>query len=235
MAVTRILVEAPLAERLASQLVQKVKSLKMGDPHDPETAIGPITSATQLAKIQAHVDDAVAKGATVLIGGRSHGQYFEPTVLGGVTPEMRCYYEETFGPVVALTPVQDSEEAIRLANDSPYGLSAAIITGDPERGMALAERLQTGNGARERLAGPRRAPGAVRRRQGLGGRTPRRQGSDRGIHRAALGERAGPAPELPLLKRRTRPGRRSSRASRVSMRSSATARRSRRGSTAAVR
>lgn len=144
MAVTRILVEAPLAERLASQLVQKVKSLKMGDPHDPETAIGPITSATQLAKIQAHVDDAVAKGATVLIGGRSHGQYFEPTVLGGVTPEMRCYYEETFGPVVALTPVQDSEEAIRLANDSPYGLSAAIITGDPERGMALAERLQTG-------------------------------------------------------------------------------------------
>ena len=86
----------------------------------------------------------LARGARALIGGRHHGQYFEPTILAGVTPEMRCYHEETFGPVVALVPVKDADEAVRLANDTTYGLSAAIITGDPERGMALAGRLQCG-------------------------------------------------------------------------------------------
>ncbi len=144
MAVTRILVEVPLADRLASQLVEKVKGLETGDPRDMNTDIGPITSPTQLAKIKAHVEDAVAKGARVLVGGRSHDQYFEPTVLTEVTPAMRCYHEETFGPVVVLIPVKDAEEAIRLANDTTYGLSAGIITGDPERGMALAERIQAG-------------------------------------------------------------------------------------------
>jgi acyl-CoA reductase-like NAD-dependent aldehyde dehydrogenase len=129
---------------LAAQLVEKLGTLKMGDPSDPQTAIGPITSPTQLAKIQAHVDDAVAKGAKVLVGGRSRGPYFEPTVLTNVTPQMRCYYEETFGPVVVLTSVKNADEAVRLANDTPYGLAAAIITGDPERGMALAERIQSG-------------------------------------------------------------------------------------------
>lgn len=144
MAVTRILVESPLADRLASQLVEKVKGMETGDPRDMHTDIGPITSPTQLAKIKAHVEDAVAKGARVLVGGRSHDQYFEPTVLTEVTPAMRCYHEETFGPVVVLIPVKDAEEAIRLANDTTYGLSAGIITGDPERGMALAERIQAG-------------------------------------------------------------------------------------------
>ena len=144
MAATRLIVEHSLADALASQLVEKLGTLKMGDPNDPQTAIGPITSPTQLAKIQAHVDDAVSKGAKVLAGGRSRGPYFEPTLLTNVTPQMRCYYEETFGPVVVLTPVKNADEAVRLANDTSFGLSAAIITGDPKRGMALAERIQSG-------------------------------------------------------------------------------------------
>jgi aldehyde dehydrogenase (NAD+) len=144
MATTRILVDALVADALAAQLEDKARTLRMGDPRDPRTAIGPITSPTQLAKIQAHVEDAVARGAKVLAGGRTHGQYVEPTVLTGVTPEMRCYHEETFGPVVAVVPVKDVEEAVRLANDTSYGLSAAIMTGDPERGLALAERIQAG-------------------------------------------------------------------------------------------
>ena len=144
MAATRIIVEHPLAGALAAQLVDKLATLKMGDPSDPETAIGPITSPTQLAKIQAHVDDAVAKGAKVLTGGHRRGPYFEPTLLTNVTPQMRCYHEETFGPVVTLMPVKNADEAVRLANDTSYGLSAAIITGDPKRGMALAERIQSG-------------------------------------------------------------------------------------------
>ena len=144
MASTRILVEQPVADTLAIQLVEKVKTLRMGDPRDARTDIGPITSPTQLAKVRAHLEDAVARGARVLIGGGGHGQYIEPTILTGVTPEMRCYHEETFGPVVALVAVKDVDEAVRLANDTTYGLSAAVITGDPERGMALADRLQTG-------------------------------------------------------------------------------------------
>ena len=144
MAATRIVVEHPLAEALAAQLVEKIGTLKMGDPRDPQTAIGPITSPTQLAKVRAHVEDAVAKGAKVLVGGRGRDQYFEPTLLTGVTPDMRCYHEETFGPVVTLIPVKNADEAVRVANDTTYGLSAAIITGDPERGMALAERIQSG-------------------------------------------------------------------------------------------
>jgi aldehyde dehydrogenase (NAD+) len=144
MAATRILVEHSLADAFAAQLVEKLGTLKMGDPSDPQTAIGPITSPTQLEKIRGHVDDAVAKGAKVLTGGRARGAYFEPTLLTNVTPEMRCYHEETFGPVVALTPVKNADEAVRLANDTAYGLSAAIITGDPKRGMALAERIQSG-------------------------------------------------------------------------------------------
>ena len=144
MAATRILVEHSLADAFASQLVEKLGTLKMGDPSDPQTAIGPITSPTQLEKIRSHVDDAVAKGAKVLTGGRARGPYFEPTLLTGVTPEMRCYHEETFGPVVALTAVKNADEAVRLANDTAYGLSAAIITGDPKRGLALAERIQSG-------------------------------------------------------------------------------------------
>jgi aldehyde dehydrogenase (NAD+) len=144
MAATRILVEHSLADALASQLVDKLGTLKMGDPRDPQTSIGPITSPTQLEKIRGHVEDAVAKGAKVLVGGRSRGPYFEPTLLTNVTPDMRCYHEETFGPVVALTPVKNADEAVRLANDTVYGLSAAIITGDPKRGLALAERIQSG-------------------------------------------------------------------------------------------
>jgi acyl-CoA reductase-like NAD-dependent aldehyde dehydrogenase/ABC-type branched-subunit amino acid transport system permease subunit len=144
MAATRILVEHSLADALAASLVEKLGTLKLGDPADPQTAIGPITSPTQLEKIRAHVDDAVAKGAKVLAGGRARGPYFEPTLLTQVTADMRCYHEETFGPVVTLTPVRSADEAVRLANDTSYGLSAAIITGDPKRGMALAERIQSG-------------------------------------------------------------------------------------------
>ncbi|MBO8140739.1 MAG: aldehyde dehydrogenase family protein [Firmicutes bacterium] len=144
MASSRLIVEQPVAEQFTSQLVEKVRHLKIGDPNDLETDIGPIISPTQLAKIQEHVEDAVSKGARLLTGGRARGPYFEPTVLAGVTPEMRVYYEETFGPVVSVIPVKDAEEAVQVANDTMYGLSAGIITQDPERGMQLAGRLETG-------------------------------------------------------------------------------------------
>jgi vanillin dehydrogenase len=144
MAAARIIVEHSLAGPLASQLVDKLGTLKMGDSNDPPDSHRPDHEPDPAREIQAHLDDAVAKGAKVLIGGHRRGPYFEPTLLTGVTPQMRCYHEETFGPVVTLMPVKNADEAVRLANDTSYGLSAAIITGDPERGMALAERIESG-------------------------------------------------------------------------------------------
>ncbi len=144
MATSRVLAEEPVAEALAAHLAERARALELGDPHDPRTDVGPIINEVQLAKIEAHVEDARAKGAVVLTGGQRRGRYFEPTVLTRVRPEMRCYQEETFGPVVAVIPVRDAREAVQIANDTPYGLSAAIVTSDPDRAAALAARLQCG-------------------------------------------------------------------------------------------
>lgn len=144
MATSRVLVEESVAETFTTQLVERARRLEWGDPRDPRTDIGPIINGNQLAKIEAHVEDAVAKGARVLVGGHRRDPFFEPTVLGDVTPAMRCYHEETFGPVVSVIPIRDAREAVRIANDSTYGLSAAVVTADAERAMALASRLQCG-------------------------------------------------------------------------------------------
>jgi len=90
------------------------------------------------------VTDALEKGAELLTGGHFQGLFYEPTVLAGVRPDMKIFREETFGPVAAVTIVADMEEAITLANDSEYGLSAGIITRDEQRGLEVASRLQTG-------------------------------------------------------------------------------------------
>jgi succinate-semialdehyde dehydrogenase/glutarate-semialdehyde dehydrogenase len=110
--------------------------------------MGSLVSAAQLARVSQHVDDAVAKGATVLAGGVPRpdvGPYFyEPTVLTGVTEDMALCRNETFGPVVSLRAVREEQEALRLANDSDFGLNASVWTGDVARGRRLAAGLRTG-------------------------------------------------------------------------------------------
>ena len=110
--------------------------------------MGSLVSARQLERVTSHVDDALAKGAELLVGGRARpdvGPYFfEPTVLSAVTDEMLLCREETFGPVVSVYPFTDDEHALRLVNDSDLGLSAAILTRDTRRGRALAARIQAG-------------------------------------------------------------------------------------------
>src|SRR5690606_32820315 len=91
-----------------------------------------------------HVDDAVGKGAKVLCGGKHRDLYFEPTVLADVTTDMKVWREETFGPVAPIVTVDDEDQAVELANDSEYGLSAGVITRNEERGLAIARRLHTG-------------------------------------------------------------------------------------------
>jgi len=150
MSVERVYVERSVAEAFTSRLVDEMRRLRVG-PNGPDADIdyGPFTSPRQIEIVERHVDDAVARGATIATGGRrierGSGHYFEPTVLTGVDHGMAIMREESFGPVVPVMLVDDAEEAVRLANDSAYGLNASVWTTDLARGEALATRLETGN------------------------------------------------------------------------------------------
>ncbi len=144
MSVDRVIVEKPIVEEFTKMLVGFAANLPVGDPSLPSTFIGPVISDNQIQTIDAHVKDAVAKGATLLTGGTYEGRLYKPTVLTNITPEMRIYYEETFGPVTSIIPVNDEEEALQVANDTTYGLSAGVITRDLEKAIFLAEGLEAG-------------------------------------------------------------------------------------------
>jgi vanillin dehydrogenase len=142
MSTERILVDAAIADDFTERFVAKAAALSVGDPRS--NIIGPVINAKQADKIRRHIDDAVARGATVRTGGDNDGLFFQPTVLDAVAPDMTVWTEETFGPVAPVITVSGEEEAIKLANDSDYGLSAGIITADEERGLSVARRLETG-------------------------------------------------------------------------------------------
>lgn len=144
MANSKVMIEAPLFDEFKDRFVTKAKTLPVGDPRDPATVIGPLIRRRQCDFIDEQIHDAVGKGAKVLTGGTHHGQYYQPTVLVDVTPDMRIYHEESFGPVVSLIRVEDSEEALRHANDTSYGLSAALITNDMQKALDLSMRLESG-------------------------------------------------------------------------------------------
>ncbi|MCB0174584.1 MAG: aldehyde dehydrogenase family protein [Anaerolineae bacterium] len=144
MSVERIIVEQAVADEFTERFVDKVKSLKVGNPREMANVIGPIINQKQLDKIHSHVTEAVDQGAQLLTGGQYEGLFYQPTVLTHVTPEMRVFSEETFGPVAPIITVGDVDEAIAVANNSEYGLSAGVITRDEEKGLAVINRLETG-------------------------------------------------------------------------------------------
>ena len=144
MAVERIIVEKPVAQEFTEKLVKKAQGLKVGDPREPDTVIGPVINQAQLDKVRMHVEEAVTSGAKLLCGGKYEGLCYYPTVLTDVTADMQVFYEETFGPVAPVVVVEDADEAVHVANDSRYGLSAGIITRDFEKGLKIAERLESG-------------------------------------------------------------------------------------------
>lgn len=146
MSVEKVLVQEKIFDAFLKKFVERASKLQMGDPtKDKGNIIGPLINDKQAAKVKAQLDDAVAKGAKVRLGGRIEGRYVQPTILTGVTPDMKLYQEETFGPVVPVIPFRTDEEAIMIANDSEYGLSSGVMTGDEQRGLAIANRLDTGN------------------------------------------------------------------------------------------
>jgi acyl-CoA reductase-like NAD-dependent aldehyde dehydrogenase len=146
--VERCYVEAPIYDRFVAKVTENVRGLRQGPATEPGTVdVGAVIFAPQLDIVSAHVDEAVAQGAKVLTGGHGHserGRFYEPTVLVDVDHTMRIMREETFGPTLPIMKVANAEEAIRLANDTEYGLQASVWTKDLERGEQLARRLQAG-------------------------------------------------------------------------------------------
>jgi len=145
----RIYVQRAIADRFTAEFVATVRGLVQGSALDYSTDVGSLTSAAQLERVAGHVDDAVAKGATVLAGGRPRpdlGPYFyEPTVLAGVTSDMICFTNETFGPVVELAIVDTEDEAIAAANASEFGLNASVFSGSRSRARRVADRISAGS------------------------------------------------------------------------------------------
>jgi len=144
MSARKVIVERTIADEFTSRLAEKTRGLKAGSPSEPDTIIGPLINPDALATVKRRVDDAVAKGARVLAGGEAVGPCFQATVLAEVPEDSELAREETFGPVLAVEVVGGEDEAVARANATAYGLSAGIITSDPDRGFALAQRLESG-------------------------------------------------------------------------------------------
>lgn len=141
----RIYVAQSIADDFADAYAEAVKKLIVGDPSDDSTDIGPMVDEQGLNKVKAHLQDALGKGAQIVTGGDSlEGLYFQPTVVRGVTPDMQMMQEETFGPVAPILTFSDEAEAVRLANDTPYGLAAYLYTQDLSRAFKVAEALDYG-------------------------------------------------------------------------------------------
>jgi len=141
----RIYVQKGIAEEFTRAFAEASRALKVGDPMAEDTDIGPLVDAQGLAKVRSHLDDALSKGARVVAGGNGlEGLYFQPTVVTDVTADMLMMREETFGPVAPLVTFEEEAEAVRLANDTPYGLAAYLFTNDVSRAFRVAEALDYG-------------------------------------------------------------------------------------------
>ena len=144
MSCDKVLVARPVYDTFLEKLVAKTRNFAPTNPADQTCVIGPMINERALQRVKAMVDEAVAKGAKVHCGGNSKGPYYEPTVLSAVTSEMAVWIDEIFGPVVTVTPFDTVGEAVAMANDTPYGLSASIVTANPMIGEMLAERIHAG-------------------------------------------------------------------------------------------
>ena len=133
-----------LAAEYPRRMAEKARALPVGNPHTEQVALGPIITAQQVARVDRIVRESVAMGAKLLAGGTPNGPFYPATVLAEVTPQMPVFREEIFGPVVSISAFSTDAQAVALANDSEYGLSAGVHTRDIGRGMKLAEQLHVG-------------------------------------------------------------------------------------------
>lgn len=144
MAANRVLVDRSIEAEFTEKFVAKVRTLKTGDPRDPQTVIGPVINSSQADALSGVVEQAITEGATALLHGTTTDNLVEPSVLTGVPADSDLLRQEVFGPVVFLVPFDGEEEAVRIVNDTPYGLSGAVHTADVERGVNFAKQIDTG-------------------------------------------------------------------------------------------
>jgi vanillin dehydrogenase len=144
MSTERIVADRAIAAKLGGRLAERARALVVGDPRDAGTMIGPVVSDAARERIVELIEDARARGADLLAGGDHDGNLVTPTVLAGVTPAMRLYGEESFGPVVAIVPVDGPDEAVAVANDTEYGLAAAVFSADADAAWSIAQRIESG-------------------------------------------------------------------------------------------
>jgi benzaldehyde dehydrogenase (NAD) len=144
MSTERVIIERSVAEPFADLIAARASALRVGDPREAETQIGPLINEAAVERVGALVDDALEHGAQVMSGGAADGPCYPPTVLYGVDSAMRVYREESFGPLVSIIPVDGVERAIEVANDTEYGLSAAVFAADVPRALEVAQRVQSG-------------------------------------------------------------------------------------------
>ncbi len=201
MSTRKIIVDRSIADEFTERLAEKTRGLKVGDPKEHDTIIGPLISEQALETVRGRVDEAVAKGAKVLAGGEAVGPAFQATLLTDVPEDSAFAREETFGPVAAIEVVDGADEAVRRANATPYGLSAGIITGDPDRGFALAQRLESGivHVNDQTVADEPQMPFGGVKDSGYG--RLRRPRGGRRVHRAALDHRPERPSPVPVLGR----------------------------------
>jgi acyl-CoA reductase-like NAD-dependent aldehyde dehydrogenase len=144
MSTERVLVHEDVAETFLEKFAARAGALKAGDPRLGQCPLGPMIGEQAAQRVRAMIDDAVARGARIVAGGRIDGPFLDATIIDGLTPSMRLYHEESFGPVAAVMRFGDVDEAVSIANDTEYGLAAAVFGRDVARALAVAERLETG-------------------------------------------------------------------------------------------
>jgi acyl-CoA reductase-like NAD-dependent aldehyde dehydrogenase len=142
--VQRVLLHRPIYNETSEKLLDKINSLKVGDPRDPEVVVGPMIDEAAAREAMAKVKEALEQGAELLIGGTLEGALFQPTVLTRTTPTMRVNREEIFAPVITVTPYDEFDEAIALANDTDYGLQSGLFTQNMNRIMRAFEEIEVG-------------------------------------------------------------------------------------------
>ena len=144
MSVEKVLVQESIYDDFLRQFVARAARLRTGNVADQSNVNGPLINDRQVARVRAQIEDAVARGAQVALGGGVNGRFVEPTILTHVTPDMDVWRDETFGPVAVVVPFRDDAEAVAMSNDTEYGLSSGIITADENRALALSQQLETG-------------------------------------------------------------------------------------------
>lgn len=144
MSTERVLIEESIADQFVDELVRRVAALPVGDSHGSDCVLGSMVGIESVDRLRCLIADAVDKGATVLCGGKNDGTIMDGIVIDNVTTEMRLFHEESFGPQISITRVKSADEAVKLANETEYGLSAAIFSEDLARAFELAKRIESG-------------------------------------------------------------------------------------------